>query len=327
MQDESRDQAVNNPTPPKDRLTTRRPSRRGKRQQRHARLLALLGIGFAVAAVVLIIHYIGQTNQTRREQEALRAMYHSPEPSGTPEATLAAAPLETPATVSVIYSPVPTATLPPGQRPAMAEQFLPLMRKNRDVVGWLNYPGISELDFPVVQRDNVYYLNRDFSERENIGGSIFLDEGNAIWPQDENLILHGHNMKNGTMFGKLARMLEPEMTRYLPFLRFDTLYSQAQFVPYAVTVFSNDPKDNRYISIIASNFETAEEKEAYVNTLRQRSSLSFPVDVQPNDQLLTLVTCHGPIDTERLAVALRALRPGEDMEALKSAFLSQVARQ
>ncbi len=314
------------PTPPQDRLTTRKASRRGKRQQRHARLLAFLGMGLAAAAVVLLVGYIRQTNQTRQEQADLRALYHSEAPASTPAPTAAAVlPTDSPAPVSVIYSPAPS--LAPGQRPVMGEQFLPLMRKNRDVVGWLSYSGITEIDFPVVQRDNIYYLNRDFSERENIGGSIFMDENNAIWPQDENIILHGHNMKNGTMFGKLARLLEPEMTRYLPFMTFSTLYSEEVYVPYAVAIFSNDPKDSRYIGIIAPNFPSAQDKETYVNTLRRRSSLFFPVDVGEDDQLLTLITCHGPIDTERLAVALRALRPGEDQETLKAAFMTQVARQ
>lgn len=311
--------------PPKDRLTTRRPSSRGKRQQRNARLLALLGLGLAAAAVVLLINYISQTRQTRQEQAALRALYHTETPAATSAPTALAAQTGTPPPVNVIFSPAPS--LAPGQLPAMGERFLPLMRKNRDVVGWLSYSGITEIDFPVVQRDNIYYLNRDFSERENIGGSIFMDENNAIWPQDENIILHGHNMKNGTMFGKLARLLEPEMTRYLPFMTFSTLYSEEVYVPYAVAIFSNDPKDSRYIGIIAPNFPSAQDKETYVNTLRRRSSLFFPVDVGEDDQLLTLITCHGPIDTERLAVALRALRPGEDQETLKAAFMTQVARQ
>ena len=76
-------------SPKPDRLITRRPSRRTKRQ-RKARVLALAGVGLAVAAVVLIISYVNQTNQTRAEQEALRALYHSAAPSGTPEVLAAA---------------------------------------------------------------------------------------------------------------------------------------------------------------------------------------------------------------------------------------------
>ncbi len=133
-------------------------------------------------------------------------------------------------------------------------------------------------------------------------------------------------MKNGTMFGKLARMMDPELFRRLPFMQFNTLYQEAQYVPYAVTVFSNDPRDSRFISIISPTSTPGQTRKA-VATLQQRSSLSFPVDVSPEDQLLTLVTCHGPIDTERLAIGLRALRPGENAEELKAAFMAQVTRQ
>ena len=313
----------------KDRLKTRQNSRRSRKRKRQARLLALVGMGLAVAAVVLLIRYIHQTNLTRAEQKALREMFHSAEPTQQPEATLAAALAESQAPVAAAETPAPapSPSLQPGQLPVMGEQFLPLMRKNRDVVGWLRYPGITEIDFPVVKRDNTYYLDRDFSGRQNIAGTVFMDEGNSIWPQDENYILHGHNMKNGTMFGKLARMMDPELFRRLPFMQFNTLYQEAQYVPYAVTVFSNDPRDSRFISIISPHFNTRADKESYVATLQQRSSLSFPVDVSPEDQLLTLVTCHGPIDTERLAIGLRALRPGENAEELKAAFMAQVTRQ
>ncbi len=314
-----------------DHLIPRRHSRRRKWRQRPARLLAFLGAGLAAAAAILLIHYIDQANQTRAEQAALRAVFRGAQPSAGPgsaaspsaEHAAGAAVTAAPSSDAPVSSPAPAS----GGRPAMAERFLPLMRKNRDVVGWLSYPGIPEMDFPIVQRDNVYYLSRDFSGRDNISGSVFLDGACQIWPRDENLILHGHNMKNGTMFGKLARLLAPETLRFTPFMRFSTLYSEATYVPYAVAVFSNDPGDGRYLEVFAPNFGSVSEKEAYVAALRQRSALALPTDMRETDQLLTLITCHGPVDTERLAVALRALRPGEDEAALKQAFLHQLARQ
>ena len=60
--------------------------------------------------------------------------------------------------------------------------------------------------------------------------------------------------------------------------------------------------------------------------LRARSSLVFPTQVSGEDRLLTLVTCHGLNENERLAVALRAVRPGEDMKALAAALKEGIRR-
>lgn len=119
-------------------------------------------------------------------------------------------------------------------------------------------------------------------------------------------------MKNGTMFGRLARLLEPAILRTNPLFRFDTLYQDALYVPYAVTVFSVNPGDPFYFQAIQPNFDSEEQMAAYVTWLRRNSALQFPTQVDAGDRLLTLVTCHGPNDSERLAVALRQLRPGEE---------------
>lgn len=224
---------------------------------------------------------------------------------------------------AAMQSPAPTE---PPPRPAMAERFLPLMRRNNDVVGWLKYDGIEEIDYAIVQRDNEYYLDRDFNRAKNVAGTVFLDASNQIWPQDVNLVLHGHNMQNGSMFGKLKRLMEPAFFQANPLMRFDTLYGDTQYVPYAVTLFSANPDSSRYFNIIQSDFQDASQMGDYVNWLRSRSSLNFPTQVAETDHLLTLVTCHGLDPDERLVVALRALRPGEDAEQIKQAFASQLTK-
>lgn len=298
-----------------------------------AKTLALLSGALAVTALALLLSYLISWNRTNKEQQAARDLYHLqarqagkalPETSAGAEAAQASPePEQTMQTAQAQSSP------PLGEeeeRAAMLDRFLPLMRRNLDVVGWLSYSMFSEMDFAVVQRDNAYYIDRAFSGEHNIAGTVFLDEANSIRPRDKNLILHGHNMKNGTMFGRLARMMEPAIVKAEPFLTFDTLYQEAVYVPYAVTVFSVDPQSPLYYDIVAPNFASAEEMGGYVNWLRARSALRFPVEVGPEDKLLTLVTCHGLDEDERLAVALRAVRRGESMDALRQAIGLELAK-
>ena len=306
-----------------ERMKTRNARRGRKKVSALSRVLAAAGGVLMVAGVVMLINYINQANQLKAQQESLRQLYaaatQTPQPEATHHQELAALAENPPATE------VPPPTLPPD-RLAASDRFLPLMRRNNDLVGWLKYAMFPEIDFPVVQRDNDYYMFRGFTGESNLAGTVFLDAENSITPRDKNLVLHGHNMKNGTMFGRLQRMMEPAIFQTDPFVVFDTLYQDAVYVPYAVTLFSVNPGDSAYFNIVSTRFDSPDAMGDYVNWLRARSSLVFPTQVSEEDRLLTLVTCHGLNENERLAVALRAVRPGEDMKALAAALKEGIRR-
>ena len=303
-----------------------RKARRGRAMMPPAaKALAVLSGVLAVTALALLVNYLISWNRMTKEQEAMRALYNKEAPQTAAAAAEPTLEVETtPALGEYENTEQPAPVMPSGteteERASMSDRFLPLMRRNQDVIGWLSYPMFSEMDFAVVQRDNAYYMDRAFSGEHNIAGTVFLDESNLIRPRDKNLILHGHNMKNGTMFGRLARMMEPAVVKAEPFIFFNTLYQDAVYVPYAVTVFSVNPQNPQYYDIVSPNFATPEDMGEYVNWLRARSVLRFPVEICAEDKLLTLVTCHGLDEDERLAVALRAVRPMESQEALKQAI-------
>ncbi len=281
-----------------------------------------------VAAVWMLIDYVQQGRATKQTQQELRAEVDNMatptiapiEP--TPDVQLAAVAALVQETAAPQVTPVPMPT--PGA--AMLPQFVNVRSKNTDMVGWLKADAFEAIDFPIVQRDNWFYVEHDFYRRQNIAGTVFLDEANSILPQDQNLILHGHNMKNGTMFGKLARLLERDNMASNPFFTFSTLYLSEVYVPYAVTITSIDPSNAQYFNFLMPQFAAEESADAYTGWLRQRSQLQLPVDVNADDRLLTLVTCHGNEDSERLIVALRALRPGEDQQQLARAFMEATSK-
>lgn len=97
-------------------------------------------------------------------------------------------------------------------------------------------------------------------------------------------------------------------------------------MPVALTVFSVNPNNALYFDVIKTNFDTPDDMGNYVNWMRQHSALSFPTQVYTQDRLLTLVTCHGNDEDERLALVLRAVRPGEDMDALKQQLAAGIKK-
>ena len=308
----------------------RRPGKRKLDGLGRIRRLALLLAGcLMLAAAFLLVDYLRQGAATRKLQAELReqvaqytvpvsAAVPTPEPAVTSAPQLAnaeAAPVESLA--QQLPPAEPTAYPLPAMNAPVLQRFKGLLKQNSDLVGWLKADAISYVDFPIVRRDNSFYVHRDFYGNDNLAGTVFMDEDNSILPLDQNLILHGHNMKNGTMFGKLVRMMDRATLLSQPFFYFSSLYEEHQYVPYAVALTSVNPDSRDYFDFLRTRFDSQDELASYVGTLKARSVVQLPVEVNQSDRMLTLVTCHGGNPDERLIISLRALRPGENSSLLR----------
>ena len=87
--------------------------------------------------------------------------------------------------------------------------FERLYEINPDLVCILNIPSLN-LMYPVVQgTDNEEYLTHTFEGNKNPAGCLFLDYENDLSCTDKNILIYGHNMKDGSMFGSLKKILDP----------------------------------------------------------------------------------------------------------------------
>ena len=191
-----------------------------------------------------------------------------------------------------------------------------LYEENRDLIGWLRMEEI--LDLPVMYRDNSYYLKRDFYKNKNDSGTLFLDENHKFGEYTQNLLLHGHNMKDGTMFGRLTQFLNLSYMKNNPFVYFDTLWREEQYVIFAVLRVSLDVKDERFFNYFSyPTFASDAEFAAYVRRLQLKSEYAIPIDVEPSDALLTLSTC---LDDDRLVIVCRRVRENETRSELRQSI-------
>lgn len=198
--------------------------------------------------------------------------------------------------------------------------ILPNMRKlletNRDTVGWLSIKGI--LSLPVVYRDNEYYLTHDFNGNQNTSGTLFLDKNHPVTSDAQNLLIYGHNMRDGSMFGLLTHYQQADYLEKHPFIQFSTLWEEEEYAIFAVVNASINPQDERFISFFTHpSFSSEKEFEAYVTRLKAMSCRKTYVNVKSGDALLTLCTCVG---NDRLIIAARRIRPNESKAALQALY-------
>ena len=251
-------------------------------------------------------------------------------PTATPTAAPTALPTDTPSgdaiAVDATLAPRTTAdadtlvfalqTPPPVQ-----ESFADLLALNPETVGYLRAgEGIS---LPVVQRrnDNDYYLNHSFEGEESIAGTLFLDGANLLVPEDDNLIVYGHNMRNGTMFHALSLYESADYLRKHPVVQFDTLYENRLYVPFAAFTATMDEGSERYLNLRQFLFDETS-FELFVLKMEKLSAIETGVDVRYGDRLLLLVTCEYLYDNGRFVVALRELRPDETEAQMRSLMQS-----
>ena len=196
--------------------------------------------------------------------------------------------------------------------------MLKLLQTNPDTVGWIGINGIVHL--PVVYRDNEYYLTHDFNGHHNTSGALFLDHGSQFTGQTQNLLIHGHSMHDGSMFGLLTHYQKADTLRRHPLISFSTLYEKETYAIFAVLKVMDGAFDYYSHPFFTSDASF----EAYIESIRQRSIYEIPVDVKASDALLTLSTC---IDDDRLVIMARRIRDNETRDELISTIDQSTRRE
>ena len=190
--------------------------------------------------------------------------------------------------------------------PEILSEYQTLYIKNKSLAGWIRIPG-TEIDYPVMQtRNNDYYLNHDFEQNEDNNGSIFIDAQCSIWPRSENLLIYGHNMKSGKMFGTLDKYKSEEYYREHPLIEFDTIYEKGIYE--VMYVFPEVVHGASEVTFKYYQFIEADSEEEYDSNMQAMADMSLydtGVTSSFGDELITLSTCDYEPDAERFAVVAK----------------------
>ena len=163
-----------------------------------ALVVAVAGCGFWLAHYFIDSREQRQTYETLAEEFVLEST-----PSVRPESSSSLV-SAVGAGVEDVRSPVDSVDAPPRH------YLTALQAENTDCVGWITIPDTG-IDYPVMHTpdDPEYYLRRDFYGDSASGGTPFLDGRNQTEAENQNLIVYGHNMMDGSMFKPLINYLEP----------------------------------------------------------------------------------------------------------------------
>ena len=193
-----------------------------------------------------------------------------------------------------------TATLPTdssiasGQPASQSKPDLSsLTAQNSDIVAWIHIPGAG-ISLPVMQgADNSAYLYRNFYGEQSISGTPFLDYANSPDFSDDNSIIYGHNLFDGstTAFSSLPRYTSTAFWQKNPEICLFTSDGKSTLYRiFAVCQFDVSAADAAQ-TYYRQDFRSQAFAAAYTENLLRCSVLQAKEPVPAGSRLLTLSTC------------------------------------
>ena len=188
--------------------------------------------------------------------------------------------------------------------PEKQASYQNLYWENTDMVGWIQIEG-TNIDYPIMQTpaDPTYYLKHDFEKNYTDYGCPFMQANcDALAPSD-NLIIYGHNMKDGSMFADLAKYRSKDFWQTHKTVWFDTELGSSAYEIFAVihtTVQADDADAFPFYWFVDA--ASPEEFADYVSACKAQALYDTGISAEYGDKLLTLSTCDNITDDGRLLV-------------------------
>ncbi len=274
-----------------------------------ATLLCVVAGICIITAVILTLQYIREDKRitnTGQEQQAVIPIKTIAPSTPVPSPTALPVSSELPPTE------VPSPTIPP-QPTAVPNPYADSYLANSDMAGWLVIPG-TVIDYPIMwtPEDENYYLYRDFYKKKNDNGALILDTDSCVDPLTTNLIIHGHNMKSGAMFGDLTEYEDKDYYREHQQIILHTKECQRNYEVIAVfysQVYKKTDKVFKFYKFFEA--ETEEEFNDFYENIKALSLYDTGVTAEFGDHFITLSTCAYHVTNGRFVVIAKETALGD----------------
>lgn len=185
----------------------------------------------------------------------------------------------------------------------MNVDFGELLSKNSDTVGWIKVNN-TNVNYPVVQtNDNAYYLKHDFNKKSNRSGWVYADYRDDFKYFGNNSIIYAHNTRTDTMFSTLTWCLKDSWYTNVDnhYIKVSTPTSNTVWKIFSIYMIKTE------VYYLKTYFETEEEHQKFVDTIKGRSIYNFNEDISTEDKILTLSTCNND-GTKRIVIHAKMIK-------------------
>ena len=244
----------------------------------------------------------------------------TPNPAQSAQVTPTPVPTPTPTPAPTVNRWERSGALPYSEKEKVTldmDKILPEYREiydlNNDFVGWITIPGMN-VDYPIVQtEDSEYYLEHDFFGEKNYNGQIILDTKCDPYTPSYNLVISGHNMRSGKMFGNLVNYASKSFWEKHKIVYFDSLVEQKEYVIFAAFYSADYDVDEEGFRYNA-DIQYAVDAKQWLRDIHDNQIYDTEIDVKFGDEFLTLTTCNKSRRQDgRFVIVCRRIREGEEL--------------
>ncbi|MBR5528894.1 MAG: class B sortase [Oscillospiraceae bacterium] len=253
-------------------------------------LIILFALLFVASAVLLIIYY-AQSVQQAKIYDELAEMMELPPPS----------------TEEITEDDYITVQAPDASSVSILPEFQALYAENPDIAGWICIAD-TPLNYPVMYKPakKDFYLRRNFYGEKARQGCLYIQETCSVFPASDQIIIFGHNMKDGSMFACLKEYLKKDFFEAHPTVTFNTLTERGEYEIFSVFTISM-ASDNRFPFYKYVSLPDEDTFRSVIDTCKGMSQYDTGVMPQFGDEILTLVTCEYSQEDGRLVVMARKI--------------------
>ena len=281
-------------------------------------VLAVMAVGCLITAALLILRQVMDNLHSRQTVEELRTSADGAEsstPTPQPELLPSTEPSDSSTESEITESDSSTESNSGevSEPAAVANPYRDSFLANDDMAAWLQIPG-TNIDYPVMWTpdDEEYYLYRDFDGSNNQNGCLILDTDSCLAPLTTNLIIHGHNMKSGAMFGNLTDYESEDFYKDHKNITLYTGECQRNYEVIAVfrsQVYKKSEQVFKFYKFFQA--DTEEEFDDFYQNIKALSLYDTGVTAEFGDRFLTLSTCVYHVEQGRFVVVAKETERGD----------------
>ena len=164
-----------------------------------------------------------------------------------------------------------------------------LRKVNKDVIGWIYIPD-TNVNFPILKgKTNKQYLFQSYKKEYLTAGSIFIDYRCGRDFCDKNTVIYGHNMHNGSMFGKLKKYKSEKYKSKHPYIYI--LLPGDVLNKYEIIAYFQADVTGAVYDLPLQGDCSEEQFERLKETIAEENLYTGSAAISEDDRLITLSTC------------------------------------
>lgn len=167
--------------------------------------------------------------------------------------------------------------------------FLKHADQNPNIYAWI-YMTDTDVNYPVMwkQYDNEYYLKHDYQGNDSRSGAIFADGWvSQNYYSNKNMVLYGHNMKNGSMFNSVKKWCNKPDIKTLVKTSQIEIYTREGLYIYNILSYYID--DTFFYD--KTDFSSDAEYLEFLSKISKKSYNRTDREYDASSRICTLITC------------------------------------